>query len=216
MRAPGPSPGRALLSLSRTPPGRAMPAGVPGRAAGDTVGRTPTAAPGIDTTEEHAMTITAHDHHATLRHEERDALGTALQSVLVDLTDLALAGKQLHWNIVGPRFRSLHLQLDDLVDSGRNLGDQVAERARALGWAPDGRRETIAADSTLPGVPEGELPDHDVVDHATALLVQAISSARAAMERAAEYDPVTEDLLHQVVHALEEHAWMFSAQAIGR
>jgi DNA-binding ferritin-like protein len=32
------------------------------------------------------------------------------------------------------------------------------------------------------------------------------------MEQAAEYDPVTEDLLHQAAQALEEHAWMFSAQ----
>ncbi len=162
------------------------------------------------------MTITAHDHHATLRHEERDALGTALQNVLVDLTDLGLAGKQLHWNIVGPHFRSLHLELDDLVKSARKLSDQVAERARALAWAPDGRRETIAADSTLPRLPEGEILDADVVDHTVALLVQAISTTRAAMEQAAEYDAVTEDLLHQVVHDLEEHAWMFSSQAIGR
>jgi starvation-inducible DNA-binding protein len=158
------------------------------------------------------MAITSYDHHATLRHEERDALGTALQPVLVDLTDLGLAGKQLHWNVVGPDFRSLHLQLDELVDSARELSDQVAERARALAWAPDGRRDTVAHDSRLPQVPEGEIADTDVVEHVTALLVQCISTTRAAMGQAAEYDPVTEDLLHQVAQALEEHAWMFSAQ----
>jgi hypothetical protein len=49
---------------------------------------------------------TTYDHHATLRHEERDALGTSLQDVLVDLTDLALAGQQL---------------LDELVESARDL-----------------------------------------------------------------------------------------------
>jgi starvation-inducible DNA-binding protein len=158
------------------------------------------------------MAITTYDHHATLRHEERDALGTALQAVLIDLTDLGLAGKQLHWNVVGRGFRSLHLQLDDLVDSARELGDEVAERARALAWAPDGRRDTVAAGSTLPELPEGEIVDTEVVDHVTALLVQTISTARHAMEESAEYDPVTEDLLHRVVDDLEKHAWMFSAQ----
>jgi starvation-inducible DNA-binding protein len=158
------------------------------------------------------MAITSYDHHATLRHEERDALGTALQSVLVDLTDLGLAGKQLHWNVVGPDFRSLHLQLDDLVDTARELGDQVAERARALAWAPDGRRDAVARDSKLPEVPEGEVAGPDVVEHVTALLVQSIATTREAMEQAAEYDPVTEDLLHAVAQRLEEHAWMFSAQ----
>jgi starvation-inducible DNA-binding protein len=158
------------------------------------------------------MAITAYDHHATLRHEERDALGTELQAVLVDLTDLGLAGKQLHWNVVGPHFRSLHLQLDELVDSARNLSDEVAERARALAWAPDGRRDTIASDSTLPEMPEGEITDAEVVEHVTELLVRAIATVRKAIEQAAEYDAVTEDLLHQVAEDLEKHAWMFSAQ----
>jgi DNA-binding ferritin-like protein len=99
-----------------------------------------------------------------IRSEERDALGTSLQAVLVDLTDLALAGKQLHWNVVGPNFRPLHLQLDELVDTARERSDEVAERARALAWAPDGRRDTIASGSTLAGMPEGEVPDTAVVE----------------------------------------------------
>ena len=158
------------------------------------------------------MSITATDHHATLRHEERDALGTALQSVLVDLVDLSLAGKQLHWNVVGAGFRALHLQLDELVESVRDLGDEVAERARALAWAPDGRTASVAAGSSLPAVPEGELPAHEVIELVTALLVQAVSTTRRAAEQAAEYDAVTQDLLNQVIHTLEKHAWMFSAQ----
>src|SRR5215217_6974255 len=145
------------------------------------------------------MAITTHDHHPTLRHVERDALGVALQRVLVDL--------------VGPHFRPLHLQLDDLVDSARDLADQVAERARALAWTPDGRRSTVASASALPEAPEGEIRDAQVIALVTALLVQAIATARSAMDDATEYDPVTEDLLHQVVDGLEQHAWMFSAQA---
>jgi starvation-inducible DNA-binding protein len=105
------------------------------------------------------MAITTHDHHPTLRHVERDALGVALQRVLVDLVDLSLAGKQLHWNVVGPHFRPLHLHLDDLVDSAREFADQVAERARALAWTPDGRRSTVASASTLPDMPDGEVVD---------------------------------------------------------
>lgn len=161
------------------------------------------------------MSITSNDHHATLRHEERDALGTALQSALVDLTDLTLAGKQLHWNVVGPSFRALHLQLDELVDSIRDLADQVAERARALAWAPDGRSETIAARSSLPGLPEGELAGHEVIKRITALLAQATTTVREAARHAAEYDAATEDLLNQIVLTLEQHAWMFSTQARG-
>lgn len=158
------------------------------------------------------MSITSTDHHASLRHEERDALGTALQSVLVDLVDLTLAGKQLHWNVVGAGFRALHLQLDELVESARDLTDQVAERARALGWAPDGRSAAVASASSLPALPEGELPAHEVIKLIAALLVQASATTRRAAEHAAEYDPVTQDLLNAVIGVLEQHAWMFSAQ----
>ncbi len=56
----------------------------------------------------------------------------ALQGALVDLVDLALVAKQIHWNVVGPRFRSVHLQLDEVVTTARAHSDTVAERAAAL------------------------------------------------------------------------------------
>ncbi|WP_276206892.1 Dps family protein, partial [Streptomyces niveiscabiei] len=60
-------------------------------------------------------------------------VGSALQGALVDLIDLSLVAKQVHWNVVGPRFRSVHLQLDEVVDVARLHSDTVAERASALG-----------------------------------------------------------------------------------
>src|SRR3954466_631708 len=83
------------------------------------------------------------DHHPTLRHEDREAVGNELQRVLVTLIDLSLIGKQAHWNVVGPHFRSLHLQLDEMIDAWREAADVVGERAVALGHAPDGRAATV-------------------------------------------------------------------------
>ena len=45
---------------------------------------------------------------------KRGEAGRELQATLLDLVDLALTGKQLHWSVVGPNFRPLHLQLDEL------------------------------------------------------------------------------------------------------
>ena len=159
------------------------------------------------------MAITQYDHHPTLRHQERDALGTALQSALVDLIDLSLVAKQLHWNVVGPSFHSLHLMLDELYDTASEQIDVIAERSRALGWAPDGRRVTVAQRSTLPSVPDGVVADRHVVLHAIEILTAAVTSIRHAMNSAAEYDPVSEDLLHATAAELEKHAWMFGALA---
>ena len=36
----------------------------------------------------------------------REEVGHELQATLVELIDLALVGKQLHWNLVGPLFRA--------------------------------------------------------------------------------------------------------------
>ncbi len=100
----------------------------------------------------------------TIDQERREELGSELQSTLVELIDLSLIGKQLHWNIVGRPFKPLHEHLDELVDSWRTLADTVAERAVALGVAPDGRTATVASGSTIAGVEGGSL-DTDAALH---------------------------------------------------
>ena len=62
------------------------------------------------------MAVFSTDHHPTLRHVDRESIGIELQGILAILIDLSLTGKHAHWNVQGPHFRSLHLQLDDLAD----------------------------------------------------------------------------------------------------
>jgi starvation-inducible DNA-binding protein len=153
------------------------------------------------------------DHHPTLRHADREALGAELQAVLTVLIDLSLLGKQAHWNVVGPNFRPLHLHLDEMIDSWRLAGDAVAERSVALGHAPDGRAATVAARSQLPTLPEGPLADRDVIASFTRLLTDAVGAIRERMDRIEDVDTVTADLLHGVVAGLEENLWMVRVQA---
>jgi len=157
--------------------------------------------------------IISQDHHPTLRHEEREAIGAELQAILVALIDLSLAGKQAHWNVIGPNFRALHLQLDELIDEWREAADGVAERAVALGHAPDGRVGTVAARTELDPLPAGAISDRDVVGAFTRLLTDAIGSIRERMDRLEDVDTVTADLLHGVVGKLEENLWMIRVQA---
>ena len=82
--------------------------------------------------------------HMPIDAPDREVLAE-LQSMLVKLIDLALIGKQAHWNVEGPHFRSLHLELDELVDTWRSLGDQVAEREVTFGAVPDGQAATSRA-----------------------------------------------------------------------
>lgn len=139
-------------------------------------------------------------------------LAAALQAILVDLVELHLQGKQAHWNLVGPNFRDLHLQLDQIVDDAREAGDIIAERMRALGTVPDGRSETVAATTTLPAFPSGEQPTAVVVDLVTRRLRAVVDTVRARHDRVDAEDPSTADLLHAVIDTLEKHAWMVGAE----
>ncbi|GGZ45868.1 DNA starvation/stationary phase protection protein [Streptomyces subrutilus] len=140
-------------------------------------------------------------------------VGEALQGALVDLVDLALVAKQVHWNVVGPRFRSVHLQLDEVVTSARTHSDVVAERASALGIAPDGRASTVASTTAITGVREGWVKDVDAVRILVDALAVVITRMRERIGATETADPITQDLLIDLTGDLEKHHWMFQAES---
>ncbi|QIY98651.1 Dps family protein [Streptomyces sp. S1D4-11] len=136
----------------------------------------------------------------------------ALQGALVDLVDLSLVAKQIHWNVVGPRFRSIHLQLDEVVDTARLHSDTVAERASTLGVPPDGRAATVATTSGIGVTPEGWIKDTDAVGELVDALSAVISRMRVRVDATGEADPVSQDIFIQITADLEKHHWMFQAE----
>ena len=144
----------------------------------------------------------------------RQVVGDALQGTLVDLLGLSLIGKQAHWNIVGPRFRSIHLQLDEVVATARSYSDTVAERAAALGIPPDGRPETIATTCALQAPKEGWVQDTEVVGLLIESLETVIGQLRERIQATEEADLVTQDLLIGLTAELEKHRWMFQAERV--
>ncbi|MER6497832.1 DNA starvation/stationary phase protection protein [Streptomyces sp. NPDC001455] len=146
-----------------------------------------------------------------LSESDLQVVGDALQGALVDLIDLSLVAKQVHWNVVGPRFRSVHLQLDEVVDTARRHSDSVAERASALGVNPDGRSGTIARTTAIASVPEGWVTDGHAVEALVSALGVVIGRMRERIEKTGGPDPVSQDLLIGLTGDLEKHAWMFQA-----
>ena len=135
-----------------------------------------------------------------------------LQSVLVDLIELHLQGKQAHWNVVGTNFRDLHLQLDELVDFARVGSDTIAERMRALDGAADGRSDTVAATTTLPQFPPFEHNTAEVVDLITTRIQAAVETMRAVHDAIDAEDASTADILHQLIDGLEKLAWLIKSE----
>ena len=140
------------------------------------------------------------------------ALASNLQLVLVDLLELAIQGKQAHWNVVGRNFRDTHRQLDEIIDDARAFSDTIAERMRALHAVPDGRSATIAKTTTLPAFPAGVVSTTETIDLVTERLEAAVGTMRDVHDAVDEEDPTSADLLHAVIERLEQFAWMVSAE----
>lgn len=151
---------------------------------------------------------------SALSDDARKIAGEALHGTLVELIDLSLLAKQAHWNLVGRRFRSIHLQLDDVVEVARGFADTVAERSAAIGVPADGRASTITQESRLTQLTPGWAGDDAVVAHFVEVHGQVIERLRKRIEETEEPDPVTQDLLIAVTAALEKTSWMWQAENI--
>ena len=124
-------------------------------------------------------------------------VAAALQQALVDLTDLSLQGKQAHWNIEGPGFRSLHLHLDEIIDQVR--------------LAADGRAATVAATSLVDPMEPGFLPTDKTARQYEERLLAVSERIKATLDPVDEHDHLSNDLLIGIATGLEKQAWMLRA-----
>lgn len=147
-----------------------------------------------------------------LENETTADVTAILQENLTNLIDLALLLKQAHWNVVGPNFRSIHLQLDEVIETVRDASDEVAERIVALGVAADGRVTTVASDSGLQNYPDGFVDVPHTIGHAADAVKTSIDSLRRAIAKLGDLDPISEDMLIAISGPLEKHLWMLQAQ----
>jgi starvation-inducible DNA-binding protein len=150
-------------------------------------------------------------HLPALDHHRREEVSRELQATLVELIDLSLIGKQLHWNIFGRPFKPLHEHLDELVDSWRELSDTVAERAVALGVAPDGQSATVSDGSEIGPVDAGLLDTDTATRDLVERLADVTERIRSRMDRLGELDLASQDVLIEVVRELEKQLWMLRA-----
>ncbi len=142
---------------------------------------------------------------------DRQTTGGLLQSTLADLIDLSLIGKQAHWNVVGPHFRSVHLHLDELVDIARQYVDDIAERANAIGVSPNGKARTVLETSGLPEFPDNWVSDVDTIAAITATLAELSARLRRRIDESDKADLVTQDLLIEITREVEKQHWMWQA-----
>lgn len=148
----------------------------------------------------------------SLKDQDAKITTGALADTLIDLIDLSLQGKQAHWNVIGPRFRSVHEALDELVDTTRGFADTVAERVVTLGEPALGLASHVDKQTKLDPFPSAFVGDDDTVEQIVERLKQVTGRVRERIELTSERDPASEDLLIEILRSLEEKMWMFHAQ----
>ena len=146
--------------------------------------------------------------HEILSSDARDQVVNSMHSVLATLIDMALQAKQAHWNIRGPRFKSLHEHLDEIIDELRVASDEVAERIVTLGVPADGTLPALSKATALTTIDTGFLKDQQVAEAIAGRLGMTIDCIRKSIKTVGEVDPISEDLLIGFSAGLEKQLWM--------
>jgi starvation-inducible DNA-binding protein len=143
-----------------------------------------------------------------LNDEERTHISQALAKVLADTAALTILARNLHWNVTGPHFVSLHAHFDEEYRALADAQDELAERIRALGLFAPG---SLAAFAHLTVVQEvsGALPAEEMIGRLLDGHVALAGRAREALAAAEEAgDAVTADLLTVRLAAHDKSMWM--------
>ncbi len=145
--------------------------------------------------------------------KNRAATSQVLNHLLADEYVLYTKTRYYHWNVTGPRFHSLHLFFETQYTELETIIDEVAERARQLGFFAFGTLEQFKKVTRL-SEDEGVIPSEDEMirnlmeDHET-----IIQQLRKDLDKVDEnyHDMGTNDFLTGIMEQHEKMAWMLRA-----
>ena len=143
--------------------------------------------------------------------EDRKSIVDGLSRLLSDTYVLYLKTHNFHWNVTGPRFRSLQLMFEEQYNELAVAVDSIAERSRALGFPAPGAYSVYARLSSIKeeeGVPAAE----DMIRQLVAGQEAVTRTARGIFPLLDKVsDEPTADLLTQRMQVHEKTAWMLRA-----
>lgn len=146
-----------------------------------------------------------------LENKTCEKVAKALAVLLADTYVLYVKTQNFHWNVVDPRFHSLHKMFEEQYESLADAVDEIAERIRMLDRkTPAGLHQFLElstlsdSDNNLSG---DEMVRQLMQDHAT-----IIQWLRPHIEGTADkHDEGTADLMIQRLRAHEKMHWMLKA-----
>ncbi|NET73614.1 MAG: DNA starvation/stationary phase protection protein Dps [Sphaerospermopsis sp. SIO1G2] len=150
------------------------------------------------------MHATSHD----MPLEAREAMVALCNQQLANIFDLYAQTKQAHWNVKGMHFEALHVLFDKMADSVFPFGDEIAERATALGGTALGTVRMAAGATELPEFPDDVFDGETMVKIVVERWAQVAASMRASISQAeAANDMVTADMFTGIGAEVDKLLW---------
>lgn len=138
-------------------------------------------------------------------------LAEKLEYLLADHVALYIKTLNCHWNVVDPRFHSLHEMFEEQYLSLANQNDQIAERIRQLDVKVNG---SLAAFSKKVSIQEilQDLTADEMIQSMIESYEKHISDIKNVISQSdEEHDVVTSDILTQILGDLEKNLWMLKS-----
>lgn len=144
--------------------------------------------------------------------ENRNAVVTALRSLLADNYVLYTKALNFHWNVEGELFSQLHEFFKTLYESLQETNDMLAERIRALGaYSPASLQEFLSLTQLKENKGQA-LNYRDMLAILLADFETVIRAVRSATVLSGDNnDWGTNNMLAGLLERLEKHAWMIRA-----
>lgn len=159
-------------------------------------------------------TITKSDIDVKIDPDVATGVAQFLAPVVVELTNLGVNGKQLHWHLRGVNFLPVHEFLDTVVDHARAWADLAAERIIALGLPVDGRVQTVVEQTKAPKLADGFQSAEQTITAA----IEQIDAARAAVHTAVveldDIDLSSQDVVIEIERGLDKDRWFLSSHLV--
>lgn len=134
------------------------------------------------------------------------AVAEKLQKFISDSYAALVQAQNLHWNIEGSEFFSLHKLTEEIYDEQFEAIDEIAERLRALGHKVEADLNVFASQATVKNGATAEA--------AIAAQEEAANTANELIELAEENnDAGTADLATVRLQTHQKNAWMLKSQS---
>lgn len=138
-------------------------------------------------------------------------LAEKLEYLLADHLALYIKTLNCHWNVVDPRFHSLHEMFEEQYLSLANQNDEIAERIRQLGVKVNASLAALSKKVSIEEILQ-DLTANEMLQTMIESYEKHIADMKSVIIQSdEENDVVTSDILTEILGTLEKNLWMLKS-----